>query len=339
MCNGTMTSPYRTSAYHSGRFPKQKPRAQRGLLKTLLSTGQLFEFTQTDRSVPAQLYQTKTPSQWAQERKQHHDIRCYWNEESLIMESVSPWGLAYIFMVSIAKGIATIMTPFIMVLFLIIAPLFVDWVTFGKGVEVVWWYIKFILPPSCLIWGHAVLHDHGYRESKTINKIFSVYKQSELNRQTGMVTFYNRRGKVRFSHPFIEFDCILGSNASHQGILNYSLLLVHRYQKYKHGVPIGNLIGDSRLPEEYRRLWNVIQQYMDISQPLPDFLLLEEARPNDPTTAEYDKQTGRDPHYWRAMSDAAYTKCIEEIILHQKFGGGPSGGMPIDIFEPSAECD
>ncbi|MGT0149901.1 hypothetical protein ACT691_11450 [Vibrio metschnikovii] len=68
------------------------------------------------------------------------------------------------------------------------------------------------------------------------------------------------------------------SAPSPQGHLNYNLMLVHRYHNYSVGVPIGNLIGSNERVAEYYRLWNMIQRYMDISQPMPDILVLEPAR-------------------------------------------------------------
>ena len=119
------------------------------------------------------------------------------------------------------------------------------------------------------------------------------------------------------------------STPSHQGILSYSLMLVHRYHGYAHGVPVGNLINDNEMLSEYDRLWNMIQQYMDISKPLPDILMLEEARDKDPVTIKYDKQTQRDPEYWRSMSDEEYEIAVLDTII----SSGPASGQPIDIFE------
>ncbi len=147
-----------------------------------------------------------------------------------------------------------------------------------------------------------------------------------------MVTLFNRHDKVRYCHPFIEFDALLTASPNHQGLLFYSLALVHRYQNYTYTVPLGDLISSNQ-PSDYRLLWNVIQQYMDISQPLLDLLILEESRPNDPTTAEYDKQTGRDPHYWRNMSDIEYKVVTKERLEQQS----PFGGVEIDIFEPQPD--
>ncbi len=146
-----------------------------------------------------------------------------------------------------------------------------------------------------------------------------------------MVTLYNSRNQVRFSHPFIEFDAVLISTPGHQGILHYSLALVHRYNGYDQGVPVGNLIS-TNLPQEFEQLWNVLQQYMDTSKPLPDFLALEESRHRDPVTAEYDKQTGRTPDYWRSMSDEEYESITDDLIFYQD-----DSGIPVNIFEPHPE--
>ncbi|MFT4574638.1 hypothetical protein [Marinomonas primoryensis] len=105
----------------------------------------------------------------------------------------------------------------------------------------------------------------------------------ELNRTTGMVTLF-KRNKPYFTHPFIEFDCVLLSCPTRQGFLNYSLTLIHRYSDYSVGVSLGNLLGPNAMVGEYLRFWNMAQGYMDISQPLPDIMILEGARQRDPTT-------------------------------------------------------
>ncbi|MCE0559392.1 hypothetical protein K1M91_20770, partial [Motilimonas sp. E26] len=49
-------------------------------------------------------------------------------------------------------------------------------------------------------------------------------------------------------------------------------------------------------------VWNFIQCYMDISQPLPDLPQFEPFRHTDPFTKAWDVKHNRDPHYWRNMS-------------------------------------
>ena len=45
---------------------------------------------------------------------------------------------------------------------------------------------------------------------------------------------------------------------------------------------------------------------MDVSHPLPDAPLSEEHRQKDPTTAEHDRTTGRNPRYWIDMDGATF---------------------------------
>ena len=147
-----------------------------------------------------------------------------------------------------------------------------------------------------------------------------------------MVTLYKGVNKVRFSHPFIEFDCVLVSAPTQQGMMRYSLVLVHRYNGSKFSVPISNLIGNGGMVIEYHRLWNTVQRYMDVSQPLPDTLVLEESREKDQTTVAFQNQkNGRKKDYWRSMTDEEYRKTTHKII-QQVWGNGSSGGTLIDIF-------
>ncbi|MGA4601389.1 hypothetical protein ACPA1U_11510, partial [Ectopseudomonas hydrolytica] len=60
-------------------------------------------------------------------------------------------------------------------------------------------------------------------------------------------------------------------------------------------------------------LWDYLQNYMDISKPLPDTPELEAFRHLDPTTAEHDRQTGRAPRYWRDMDDETFKAKEREL--------------------------
>ncbi|WP_244959857.1 hypothetical protein [Marinomonas primoryensis] len=152
----------------------------------------------------------------------------------------------------------------------------------------------------------------------------------ELNRTTGMVTLF-KNNQPFFTHPFIEFDCVLMSSPTQQGFLNYSLTLIHRYRDYSVGVPISGSMGANHKVIEYHRFWNMVQRYMDISQPLPDILVLEPARQRDPTTITYDKEHNRNSRYWRDMTDDEFAKKMDEIEKVQK--NTPATGKSINIFE------
>lgn len=54
--------------------------------------------------------------------------------------------------------------------------------------------------------------------------------------------------------------------------------------------------------------WHMIQQFMDVSHPLPDVPIFEPFRPRDPLTAEVDERQGRDPHKWRNMTPETWRK-------------------------------
>ncbi|MCG6229533.1 hypothetical protein K6U34_13915 [Vibrio furnissii] len=72
---------------------------------------------------------------------------------------------------------------------------------------------------------------------------------------------------------------------------------------------------------------------MDISQPMPDILVLEPARERDPTTSAYDKQTGRNPRYWRHVSDEEYQQTLKRIAEQQK--NQPDSVPALNVFSPS----
>lgn len=194
--------------------------------------------------------------------------------------------------------------------------------------------------PSSLLWGQLVLMDKGYFTPWFLK----AKKHYELNRKTGMVILYKGNGKPRFSHPFHEFDCILTSSPTPQGAMNYGLFLVHRYNGYSFGVPLHSLMLGSPLVKEYHYLWNMIQSYMDVTSPMPDILVLEEARERDPTTKAFDDKglrgtsfgeaadskkmnkkdkasvqvpQLRDGHFWRNMSDEDFEQTLTAIAKCQ----------------------
>ena len=132
-----------------------------------------------------------------------------------------------------------------------------------------------------------------------------------------MVKIY-KKGKLDFEAPFYEFDCCITSYNDQQGSIFYDMYLIHRYSGDKRVANIGHWLGREAVKDEHRRLWNMLQQYMDVSRPLPDILPLEAQRADDPVTAAYDKETGRDSHYWRNMDDETYEKVIAERYEQEK---------------------
>ncbi|PRY58717.1 hypothetical protein B0H98_1187 [Vreelandella songnenensis] len=138
----------------------------------------------------------------------------------------------------------------------------------------------------------------------------------ELDRRTGMVKVFANSAKkstawkVAHELPFHEFDCYLQSSPSSQGIAQYNLSLVH-YSVEAHVALVGMFGVTSRLDQ--LAAWDMVQRFMDTSQPLPDSPQWEQFRPLDPTTLEWDKEIARPPRFWRDMEDEAFNQKIVEL--------------------------
>lgn len=143
----------------------------------------------------------------------------------------------------------------------------------------------------------------------------------EFNRQTGMVTVfdydnngeYKKNGTIgELTAPFHEFDAYLSSSPDRQGLPMNVLHLAHRYRDIH--LSLAPLLHQSDDANEHFALWDYLQNYMDVSRPLPDIPYLEQYRHLDPTTAEHDQRTGRDPRYWIDMDNATFKTKVDDIL-------------------------
>ncbi|MEI8634108.1 hypothetical protein P4S72_22620, partial [Vibrio sp. PP-XX7] len=158
------------------------------------------------------------------------------------------WAHFYLIFSAVGKTVVLFVTPiaiFSMLISYLITSGEYDVVRFMEG------YFLFAMFPASLIWGQFELYNRGYWKPWLL-KLLGARKTFELNRRTGMVTLYKRNGKVRYSYPFIEFDCILATSPSQQGLINHSLLLAHRYSGSMHGVPLGSLVTPMKPPKNIR---------------------------------------------------------------------------------------
>lgn len=137
---------------------------------------------------------------------------------------------------------------------------------------------------------------------------------SEFNRITGQVKFALGKGRF-FEAPFVEFDAYAERVVQRGGIF-YRLMLVHRYtQKQFNKTSLSNIEAEKT---EVLALWDMLQRYMDVTQPLPDMPRLEPFRHLDPVTAEHDRQTGRNPRYWRDLDLEAWQKAEGAELLKRQ---------------------
>ena len=125
---------------------------------------------------------------------------------------------------------------------------------------------------------------------------------SEFNRVTGQAKFALGKGRY-FEAPFIEFDAYVERVVQRGGIF-YRLMFIHRYT----GKIFNNtwLSGVEASKKEVLALWDMLQRFMDVSQPIPDMPRFEPFRHLDPVTAEHDKKNSRPPRYWRDLDLEAW---------------------------------
>ena len=116
-----------------------------------------------------------------------------------------------------------------------------------------------------------------------------------FNRHKGLVEIPNKKGPPRIVR-FDEFDPCLGKSYNPSGSVDYHLVLSHRYSATLVQHP-----GASGTPWMVCVEWEYLQQYMDVSKPLPDIPCMEPYRSRDPVTAAHDKQHNRPENYWKDM--------------------------------------
>jgi hypothetical protein len=170
--------------------------------------------------------------------------------------------------------------------------LFTLFIVMSKGYPISWKTSYFFIIPVAVF----IL--------STILRIIVPNKNNYVfNRRTGLVTFPKAKRVI----PFAELDAYYFCSQTTVNV-NYQLYLGHRYTPF--GVTSSN---DWHWRSLVHLEWEFLQQYMDTSMPLPDVPELEPYRHLDPTTAAYDKEHNRPPHYWHDMP-------LEQVEKEQKEG-------------------
>jgi hypothetical protein len=317
---------YHPSAYNSTSIYQQRVSTQQqGILEKLRKRGQKMPYSKANNSVATTAFDEGILSSINSE-KELGDL--YWNHRK--MEPFTPvrWVKFYLFLDMMAW--ATLYFAYPIVILISLSLIFNDGGIKRAFLHLFEMSLYTALPALIIKVPLWLLGRKGNISKKQL--LAFVRKQYCLNREIGMVTLYGKGNNVIFEHPFIEFDCILASNPTHQGLVNYRLMLVHRYSNYSEGVNIGNMVGMNAPVAEYHRVWNMIQRYMDVSQPLPEVPMLEPFRELDPTTVEFDKLSKRDPRYWRDMTEAQFKAEVRKISVEQEEQNIPASGPVIDIF-------
>jgi hypothetical protein len=328
--SGMTPNQYQPSAYNSESIhPQRVSIQQQGILEKLRKRGQKIPFSKANNSVATTAFDEDILSE-INDGEGLTDL--YWNHKRMEPYTSVGWAALYLFMYGLSWVVLFIILPITLLLVVYIA-------TGESGITGAIEYLismsQYVFIPALIIRAPIWLINRKKNISKKQLSVF-IRKQYCLNRETSMVTLYGKNNRVIFEHPFIEFDCILASNPTHQGLVNYRLMLVHRYSHYSEGVNIGNMVGMNAPVAEYHRVWNMIQRYMDVSQPLPEIPILEPFREFDPTTVEFDKLSKREPRYWRDMTEEQFTAEVRRISVEQEEQNIPASGPVIDIFSKAS---
>nr|WP_294978775.1 hypothetical protein [uncultured Pseudomonas sp.] len=130
---------------------------------------------------------------------------------------------------------------------------------------------------------------------------------SEFNRRDGMLRMARTWWRKPFVAPFYEFDPTLQLQILPHGGRDYVLWLRHRYTSNKLCLAFKiHSLGLNR--ENALAVWDTLQRYMDVEQPLPDLPILEQSRHLDPVTAAHDAVVQRPPRYWRDIDAKAWSR-------------------------------
>lgn len=320
---------YQDSVWNTQQYSNQQPRPEQGVLIKLLQGGDPLPWCRANETVPVSMIEEPTPADIKQRLKENKD-ETHWDENQYSAGSLNKWGLIYFYLAAIGKGFCIFVGP-IFILVMLGFILFDNTLNYSELTEVIVNYVIFVFLPCGLIWGYFEASGRGYLPMPWFMK---AVKHFNFSRSTGRVTRY-KNNKELYSHPFSEFDCYLVSSPNHQGILSYQLHLVHRYHRYSDSIPL-HTFTTSEQPDELKRIWNLIQRYMDTSQPMPDVPELEPARAKDPTTAAWDAKNNRKPDYWFSMDDDEFEEALLELQAEQRFK--PTQGPEIDLFNGGTQA-
>tara|TARA_B000000557_G_scaffold190391_1_gene156076 strand:+ start:468 stop:1634 length:1167 start_codon:yes stop_codon:yes gene_type:complete len=216
------------------------------------------------------------------------------------------------------KMVAVILTPFVLITYLMFVYLLAPeetWLSVLQGfLPAIFWAIGF--PASAWLCARVIF------------KLFPGWcvkngkgPEWELNRRTGMVTQWHYSRKLPFRKqiapqiiqaPFYEFDGWVLAGADRFGP-RFDFVLCHRYQKLI--VRIGDdLLSWHRFPDMCYAFWDFIQNYMDVTRPLPDIPALEAYRHLDPVTADHDRKNKRSARHGRDMDDRTFDQKVRQMF-------------------------
>ncbi|MFS2162054.1 hypothetical protein ACCD10_32670, partial [Pseudomonas sp. Pseusp122] len=311
---------YAPEAYHPDRIPEQPDALPRKLLFKLIGTR--LPWGNTQEVLPDNIMQDPSPEKMRYGEKfekekaeqkangtyvtrpfEHLELH-YRHDHEVIRHAQFPFKTQFwLFLKGGGKWLTIILILPLFLTHLTMIPLVGgadNSLTYYDLLEVYAWFLG--IPFACGLIGHMVV--------EYFPKVWLRAPKGplwELNRRTGLVTIFDykdfkKTGKIgEFTASFYEFDAYIITNPDRQGLPMIGLSLAHRYSNK--GMNFNDMIAPDNLAQTPCALWDFFQNFMDISRPLPDVPVHEAHRHLDPVTAEYDRQTGRDPRYWIDMDN------------------------------------
>lgn len=142
-------------------------------------------------------------------------------------------------------------------------------------------------------------------------------------------------GKVT-SYPFRDFVPVINQVFVQAGGVSYRLLLVHRHEKLFFACP--GTLSSARESWKVFLEWEYIQQYMDITKPIPDIPDLECLRQDDPVTRAWDAKHHRPADFWAGMSEGRFRGLQRRAArAARRFPwGADRGSVLVCRWQPSA---
>lgn len=313
---------YQDCAFRSGQLPVQRDQLQEMNRSRLgRSAGMRLPWGNARDLVPSDILSVASPEVSGRIEKHRDAVKESKFQQELSHECIRYTPLTYLTRsISFLNGLSKIWLLIGVVVFFFMYMLEADLGSHETWLAVLWalWGVAliFLVAPSSL-WLLSIL----------MLRVFPRWTVRagrgpdwELNRRTGMVTIWNYPRKIPLrprdeptvtEAPFYEFDGWACGSMDRGGPFFY-FVLSHRYQKLEAYFDefISRCYGR---PKEVYGLWDFIQNYMDITKPLPDIPMLEAYRHLDPVTARYDEENGRPERYWRDMDKRIFKKELKEM--------------------------
>jgi len=153
----------------------------------------------------------------------------------------------------------------------------------------------------------------GLVVSKILYKCVFLFKQKEkyifviFNRSTGNIEFPSPDRQSLLYYPFAEFNAHHRTVHTQNGLPQYGLTLLHYKEQIMYQVILGGETGTIMH-------WEQLQNFMDVTQPLPDIPSFEQFRQQDKLTAELDKKNNRPKDFWYRVDKVFYKKVLKIVL-------------------------